>query len=290
MTDERDPLDERRLLASAYLDDGLTPAERARTESDGEVMAEVEAMRTVRSRLADVPPPDAVRRDAAVAAALSAMAPAVRAPARPSAAARRRGRWVAPLAAAAAAVVIVVGGVLAVRSGGSDDDSADGGDAGSAATTGQAAGGADEVATTAGGAAATTAASGAAAPDAAAETTAAGADTSRAEATQGEATEETEATSTDGAFDDATPVVRDADDLRNTVSPPDEGASTTFATGAAPETTSARRCDLGRFVAVARYTPAGGPVTIVEIYVLEETGEIVAAAQDTCEVLLRATP
>ncbi|MGH9271400.1 MAG: hypothetical protein ACRDZ2_09000, partial [Ilumatobacteraceae bacterium] len=108
-------------------------------------------------------------------------------------------------------------------------------------------------------------------------------------ATQGEATE-TEATSTDAGFDDATVDVRDADDLRNAVSPPDADASTTVATGEALDTTSEQQCDLGRFVAVGRYAPGDGSVTIVEIYVVEETGEIVAAARDTCGTLLTATP
>ena len=65
MTDEHDELlDERRLLASAYLDDELTPADRARAEADPAVLAEVEALQSVRAASPTSPhpiPPAATR-------------------------------------------------------------------------------------------------------------------------------------------------------------------------------------------------------------------------------------
>ena len=108
-------LDQRRLLASAYVDGELTAVERASAEGDANVMNEVATLRDVRRRLAVDETPDAARREAAIRAALAAGGPAVVAPPPPSALARRRARWLAPLAAAAA-VVAVVGGVVALRS------------------------------------------------------------------------------------------------------------------------------------------------------------------------------
>jgi len=123
--------DDQRLLASAALDGAVTAEERARAESDPEVVAEVERLRAVRGALSVVEPPDADRRDVAIAAALAAFARsgtvappsgAVVAPL-PPARSRRGHRWLAPLAAAAAVAVIAVGGIVATRSSDDEDSS-----------------------------------------------------------------------------------------------------------------------------------------------------------------------
>ncbi|TVR27309.1 MAG: hypothetical protein EA389_03290 [Ilumatobacter sp.] len=58
-------------LASAYLDDAVTPAERARAEADAEVMKLVGELRDLADHLRDVEPPSASARDRAVATALA---------------------------------------------------------------------------------------------------------------------------------------------------------------------------------------------------------------------------
>lgn len=124
--------DEQRLLASAVLDDAATSDERTRAGADPEVRAEIERLQAVRDQLRAGVEPDPARREASIAAALAAFevgGDRVAAPPPPSLDARRRARWLGPLAAAAALVVIVVGAVLA----GGDDDGGD--DAASPAAT-----------------------------------------------------------------------------------------------------------------------------------------------------------
>jgi hypothetical protein len=120
--------DEQRLLASAVLDDAATSDERARATADPEVRAEIERLRSVRAQLRTGIEPDPTRREATIAAALAAFDAgrhdAVVAPAATSVGARRRARWLAPLAAAAALVVIVVGAVVAGRNDDELDDAA----------------------------------------------------------------------------------------------------------------------------------------------------------------------
>lgn len=118
-------------LASAYLDDELSDEERRLAEADPAVMAEVDQIRALRERIADVTPPTDAAREAAMAAAMEVFHEG-RARAVPSRARAvrvlplRRGvryqRW---LAVAAAAVVIGLLGVViasGLRSG--DDDAA----------------------------------------------------------------------------------------------------------------------------------------------------------------------
>ena len=59
-------------LASAYLDGVASPEEAARVDADPALQARVEELRAVRAALAEVPEVDAIRRDAAIAAALAA--------------------------------------------------------------------------------------------------------------------------------------------------------------------------------------------------------------------------
>jgi hypothetical protein len=60
-------------LASAYLDDAVTPAERAQVEADPALLARVEVLRSVHDALANpVVPPTTAERTAAIAAALGA--------------------------------------------------------------------------------------------------------------------------------------------------------------------------------------------------------------------------
>lgn len=114
------------LLASAYLDDDLSADDRARVDGDPELLAEVERMRRVRAALADVDPPSPAAREWAIAAALAAAPP--QAPPVASLDARRRARWVAPVAAAAVGVLAVGAVIAGLRTGG-DDEAADGADA-----------------------------------------------------------------------------------------------------------------------------------------------------------------
>ncbi len=289
MTDEHDELlDERRLLASAYLDDELSPTERARAEGDPAVQAEVEALRSVRAALAVVPEPDSERREAAIAAAIAAAGATVEAPSPPPVAARRRARWYAPLAAAAVAV-LVVGGIIALRSGRGDDDSAD--DAARDVPVAEQTDAEDGTERDSGGAAATTA-SAAAEPEAAVPTTVATA----AEGTEAAAefAESTIAAATAGTSNEALVapiIVADADDLRDVVT--FLAAADAAAGSDAPGDTATRsepQCDLGRFVIAARYEPDDSTARDVEIFVLDDGGELVAADATTCEVLLTTTP
>jgi len=116
--------DDQLLLASAYLDDDVDDAARARAEGDPDVMAEVARLRALRTALRDVEVPDPDRRERALAAALAAFAdePVVRtgAPPAPVPLPRRTRRWGGVLAAAAA-LLVVVGGAVVVRTGGSSD-------------------------------------------------------------------------------------------------------------------------------------------------------------------------
>jgi hypothetical protein len=154
--------DDLTLLASAYLDDDVTADERARVESDPDLLAEVERLRAVRLLLGDVEPaaismreaqlaaalnvwdrlPDAersgARRDvtpagidaAAIAGAASVSAPTpLRNRRRKSAV--RSTRW---LTGAAAALVLVLAGGVALQLGQSSDDDSSSAEGDNAAT------------------------------------------------------------------------------------------------------------------------------------------------------------
>jgi hypothetical protein len=94
-------------LASAYLDDATTAAERARVDSDPALRARVDELRAVRDALAGpIEPPTTVVRDRAVRAALdSATVVELRPP--PAA-----PRWRVASIAAAILVVLVAAGLL----------------------------------------------------------------------------------------------------------------------------------------------------------------------------------
>lgn len=99
-------------LASAYLDDEVTDAERARVETSPELLQLVEQMRSVRDSVGATGPPSAATRDAAVAAALAAFdAQQIPAPPPNVVPIERSGRWRwrHGLGVAAAAVVVVAG-------------------------------------------------------------------------------------------------------------------------------------------------------------------------------------
>jgi len=125
-------------LANAYLDGEATADERARVESDAELLAEVERLRSIRNVLSEIDPPSANARESAIAAALATferlpstvVAPVETTPLLDATAPtnivpferRRRLRRLQGLSAAAAAVVIVAGGItIAQRDGGSND-------------------------------------------------------------------------------------------------------------------------------------------------------------------------
>jgi hypothetical protein len=124
--------DDQYLLASAYADGEVTPAERALAEADPAVMAEVARLHALREALGEVEPLAAEARAAMIATALREFhaAAADVAPVRaPVVTHRRPARWftwerTAGLAAAAVAVV-AIGAVVANVDRGGDDDSAD---------------------------------------------------------------------------------------------------------------------------------------------------------------------
>jgi hypothetical protein len=62
--------DDLTLLASAYLDGDVTADERARVETDPDILAEVDRLRSVRALLSDVDPPSISVREAHLATAL----------------------------------------------------------------------------------------------------------------------------------------------------------------------------------------------------------------------------
>lgn len=107
-------------LASQYVDDQLSAAERAQVEASPQVMALVQRFDTQRSLLADVPPPAATARDAAVAAALAQFTMVEPPPNVVSLDRRRQSRW---LSAAAAVVLLGVGGIALAGLTGGDDTS-----------------------------------------------------------------------------------------------------------------------------------------------------------------------
>ena len=86
-------------------------------------------------------------------------------------------------------------------------------------------------------------------------------------------------------------IIADADDLRDVVT---FITATDAAAGSdAPddtETTDGPRCELGRLSSPPGTSPATSRRGDVEIFVLDDGGELVAADATTCEVLLTATP
>ena len=137
--------DDQYLLASAYADGEVTPAERALAEADPAVMTEVARLQALREALNDVDAPADAARATMIATAMAefevapdvapVVAPIVtREPARrvtPTiVSSRRPARWfnwerAAGLAAAAVAVVAIGAVVANGTRGGDDDDSAD---------------------------------------------------------------------------------------------------------------------------------------------------------------------
>ena len=135
-------LDPPHQLASAYLDDDITSAERVRVEASPELVSLVESFRQIRAGLCDVPAPSATTREAAFAAALlefdglsspgdaASMGSDSAAPPVVSLAERRR--WpIAVLSVAAAVVLVGVVGIAALSGRGDDDKSSSATDAAS---------------------------------------------------------------------------------------------------------------------------------------------------------------
>ena len=129
--DDLDPLHQ---LASAYLDDDTTSAERVQVEASPELVSLVESFRQISARLCDVPAPSATTREAAFAAALLAFdglsspgdAAATRSDsvASPVVSLAERRRWpIAVLSVAAAVVLVGVVGIAALSGRGDDKSS-----------------------------------------------------------------------------------------------------------------------------------------------------------------------
>ncbi len=96
-------------LVSAYVDDELTDADRARVEADPDLLEQVQRFRAVaRAVSAPVPPPPADHRQQAVAAALAASATAGNVRSLDVARARRRSPRVVAIASVAAVIAIVL--------------------------------------------------------------------------------------------------------------------------------------------------------------------------------------
>lgn len=135
MTDAPLPSDAADELASAYLDDELTAAERSRVEADPELLARVDALARVRAALGAPVAPDPRRREAALSAALAVAAepggvlgPTGAEPGRGEPVAVLSSRRRPPalrrryLAAAAAAAVAALAVPLLSQLGGDDDE------------------------------------------------------------------------------------------------------------------------------------------------------------------------
>jgi hypothetical protein len=247
--------DDQLLLASAYLDDDLDPAERARAESDPEVMAQVARLGDVRERLRTVDPPEPARRETAITAALADAATTTVVAPTPL---RRRRLWL-PAAAAAAVIAVAIAGVAIVanRTGGDDSDTAL--DGAAASTQAAAAEVAPDRATLAAGAAPTTAGGAAAAG---ATTTTAAATSAKAPAAAPQA----------GAVVLASPDALAAFAAANPLAQLDTATTPSSCTG-------------GRFVGRAVYE-RGGTTIPVEVFVQDR--DALALDATTCAEVARA--
>ena len=134
--DDLDPLHQ---LASAYLDDDITSADRVRVEASPELVGLVESFRQIRAGLGDVPAPPATTREAAFAAALlefdglslgAAASMGSGSAAAPVVSLAERRRWpIAVLSVAAALLLAGVVGITALNGRGGDDKSSSATDA-----------------------------------------------------------------------------------------------------------------------------------------------------------------
>jgi hypothetical protein len=115
MTDAHDRRDD---LASGLLDGTLPDEAAAAARRDPAVVARVAELAAARDQLRQMPPPDPVARDRAVAAALAAFDLAAARDRR----AARASRWLG--AAAAVAVVAAVAGLAVMAGDGTDEDQA----------------------------------------------------------------------------------------------------------------------------------------------------------------------
>ncbi|MDO8361586.1 MAG: hypothetical protein Q7V88_01700 [Actinomycetota bacterium] len=124
-------------LASAYLDGDLAEVERAQVHASPELTELVASFRTLRSGVADVAPPAASQRDAAIAAALAEFDTLQAAPGADDATATgqatthiapvlslaaRRKRMYTFISAAAAVLLVGVVGMSVLKNAGSGDD------------------------------------------------------------------------------------------------------------------------------------------------------------------------
>lgn len=258
--------DAQRLLASAALDGAVTSEERARAEADPEVVAEIERLRTVRAALQVAAEPDTDRRESSIATALAAFDTdsSVTAPPPASLEARRRTRWIAPLAAAAAVAVIAVGAVVALQDGDSDDDLAS-----TSATVVSPAAAAD---TAAGG-------EGESAPDMLVPEG----------AEDGDLSAEAPAAATDAAEATAAESELSTRPAIETLRTPDELADFAGRSPGVEEATDASEatCAVGTLLGTAYYV-VGGTEVLVEVFEVADPHEAVAVELDSCDVVARA--
>jgi negative regulator of sigma E activity len=269
--------DDQRLLANAYLDGEVSADERARAEADPDVVAEVARLRAVRDALQVTGAPDPERREAAIQAALDAfeLRPAATIATTPelpvappvSLDARRRARWLRPLAAAAVVVALIAGGVALL--GGRDEASDDAAeplvaddDELAAEETAQL-----EVATDQTG---TEAPAATAAPGTAPTTT---------------VPTDLTAAATEAAGDTTVILTSPAQLARFAAAARARPASTETTEASISADGAALGCPLGERVGTAVYERDGQAVA-VEIFIAE--GEAIAADPTTCEVVARA--
>ena len=120
LDDNNDELNSQHELASAYLDDVASPAERAAVDASPELQSIVASFAVVRAKLADVHAVAETTREAAFAAAFAEFdAPATVAVAATAAVIplSSKRRWTRPLMSAAAAVLLV--GAIGIAASGS---------------------------------------------------------------------------------------------------------------------------------------------------------------------------
>jgi anti-sigma factor RsiW len=108
-------------LVSAYVDGALEASDRARVESDPELLARVEEFRTIQELMQDVPAIDGDLRERLIETAIGSSATSSKVV---SLAPRRRQRARYALIGAVAAGVIALGGIIALNDASDDNETA----------------------------------------------------------------------------------------------------------------------------------------------------------------------
>jgi hypothetical protein len=287
------------VLASGYVDDELTPDQRARVDADPALLALVERHRAARAAVGEpVAPLSPARRDAMVAAAMAATGAAATGAVAGAAAGnvvtfapgRARRRWQVAAGVVAGAAALLVVGLILRPNGGNDDDSAAGGEA----TAQEAATAADTAAGSSGGfgAAPTTAAP---APNVAAATEAPGTAIQGRDAAGGAAAAEASTTTPPPApASDAARPSFPATTAAAAIGLPDLGPLETrpqFIDAARPYRYTASPGVTGPCAGypapIATATYKGTPAYLVVVEIATNGNRVALVATDTCAVLVK---